>query len=203
MKTIQLLSKSLLAAQSVGMPATITSGSFKLEVKVSGPRLQTSYTLKFRIEFLPQHIEMLMAVGVELDLVNVMMARLSPNAKRFKSGREAILQGRYAPYYYMGDPANTQTGVCDNWLETDARCTIEVLQKLEAISRDNHLDKICIHNSYVLRKAGMIKDKFIYLTPEHVAQHRMKIEAIRKLVRKRTKAARLPYEISAQKKFNF
>lgn len=185
MKTIKFLSQTIQLAKTIGTPANIEVGTFKVKSKgllsFSGGKFGTfdNYRLSFQIEFLPKHIQYLFEMGVEIDLENCVMANLSPNSLRFKKGREAIKQGNYAPYYYFGNPANKQIGIVENWLHASASCTIDVLEKLEAFCRDNHLHHLAIHNATILEKQGWVLKNRTYATKPNE-----KIERIQKLMRK-------------------
>lgn len=155
MKTIKFLADSIQLMKDNGTPAQITVGTFIISSKGSlhfwAGKTGTfdRYTISFQIQFRPDHIQRLIDLGVRIDFDSVLMADLSPTAKRFKAGREAIKQGRYAPYYYMGDPSKGQTGVVENWLTANATCDISTLIQLDNVCRDNHLHHVAIHNDYV------------------------------------------------------
>jgi hypothetical protein len=163
MKTINFIRDSIQKMNELQIPAEINIGSFKVESRgslVNWAGRQGEYrssVIYFRLQFRPDHIQFLFKLGVKIDLQNCKMAGLSPKSLRFKSGREAIKQGKYAPYYYQGNPENNQTGVIENWLETQATCEPYVLDKLDKICRDNHRDEVSIHNDTVLINAGFIQ----------------------------------------------
>src|ERR1035437_8429863 len=126
MRTINFIEKTAATMLELQIPANVEIGSFKLTSTGSlhnwaGRSGEFNFCeIIFRIQFRPDHIQHLMLMGVKIDLNHCVMAELSPKALRFKQGREAIKQGRYAPYYYMGNPENAQTGVIENWLSADA-----------------------------------------------------------------------------------
>ena len=100
-------------------------------------------------------------MGLSISFESAKMAGLSENSLRFKHGREAIKQGDFAPYFYKGDPKNEQTGVIDNWLNFEAKCTTDVLAKLDKYCRDNHLAYISITNNSNLKQIGWpFKNKY-------------------------------------------
>lgn len=117
MKTIQLIAKTVANMKEIGIPADITIGTFKLASNGSlynwagkCGEYRTSI-VTFELQFKPSHIQTLKNMGVKIVYDTAVMAGLSDKALRFKSGREAIKQGDYAPYYYKGNPGNNQTGV--------------------------------------------------------------------------------------------
>lgn len=160
MKTIQFISESIDKMQKLQIPANIQIGTF--EVKSTGSLINwagrsgeyNESEITFKLVFRPDHIQTLIGMGVKIDLDKCAMSNLSATAKRFKAGREAIRQGRYAPYYYQGDPANQQTGVIENWLETKVKCSIDGLKNLDKFCRDNHRNEIAIHNDTILAVNG-------------------------------------------------
>lgn len=160
MKSIEFITATVAKMQEIGIPANIEIGTFK--VSSNGSLFNWAGNMgkfegamvSFRLEFKPSHIQHLLDMGVKIDFQSVVMANLSPKALRFKSGREAIKQGDYAPYYYEGNPANQQTGVVENWLWADATCTPGVLAQLDKYCRDNHRDQVAMHNNTVLAGAG-------------------------------------------------
>lgn len=211
MKTINFLSQSLKLAKQIGTPANISVGTFKIDCTGSlhfwAGRQGTfdNYSLKFQLQFRPDHIQMLINLGVKINLKSAKMSGLSEKALRFKSGRDAIKQGKYAPYYYMGNPDNNVTGMIDNWLLADASCNIETLEKLNAICRDNHLHHIAIHNDTVLRAAGFLNEKTLTeIDTNGVSAHRVRVEMIHKQVRKlQNKHPKTNYQIRCERKYNF
>lgn len=152
MKIIEYITKAISQMRELQIPVNIEIGSFKVISRGSLHNCAGRYgeytdsITKFSIIFRPDHIQRLLNLGVKIDLNNCKMSGLSEKALRFKEGREAIKQGRYAPYYYMGNPNNNQTGVIENWLIADASCSPETLYKLKPFSRDNHRDCINIDN---------------------------------------------------------
>lgn len=160
MKTIQFITESIQRMKELQIPANIEIGTFKIDstgslINWAGKQGEYKYSfIKFRLNFRPDHIQTLLNMGVRIDFDSVVMAGISENAKRFKAGREAIKQGRYAPYYYMGDPANKQTGVIENWLYANASCSPSVLAELDKYCRDNHRGEISISNDTQLGWAG-------------------------------------------------
>lgn len=163
MKTIQLISDCIERMTVINLPATIEIGSFKVTSKGhlhnwAGTKGEyAGSTISFNIEFRPDHIQHLLDIGVNINFDSVVMANLSSKALRFKNGREAIKQGRYAPYYYMGNPENRQTGVIENWLIASANCSLSTLKTLDRYCRDNHRDQISIDNDHNLVAAGWKK----------------------------------------------
>jgi hypothetical protein len=160
MKTIQFITESINLMQKLQLPAKIEIGTFSVNSKGSlinwaGSTGQFNYAhISFQLKFRPDHIQSLLNYGVKIDFNSVKMADLSKGAKRYKEGRAAINQGRYAPYYYMGDPENKQTGVIENWLIANASCDPETLAILDSYSRDNNRNELAIHNDTVLRENG-------------------------------------------------
>ena len=160
MKTIDFILSSIDKMQELQIPVNIEVGTFKVQSNghlINWAGRQGEYRnsiISFKIVFRPDHIQTLFDLGVSIDLNNCVMAGLSPKAKRFKAGREAIKQGKYAPYYYMGDPGNRQTGVIENWLQADAKCTYNTLKILDKYCRYNHSDCISIDNDFTLANAG-------------------------------------------------
>lgn len=163
MKTIQLISACIENMTAINLPATIEIGSFRVASRghlnnwagTVGEYLGS--TISFNIKFRPDHIQHLLDIGVKINLESAVMADLSEKALRFKSGREAIKQGRYAPYYYMGNPDNRQTGVIENWLLTTASCSLSTLKTLDRYCRDNHRGEIAIDNYHNLVAVGWKK----------------------------------------------
>lgn len=160
MKTIQFITESIEKMQQLQIPAKIEIGSFLVNstgslINWAGRQGEYNHSvIKFRLNFRPDHIQKLIDMGVNIDFASVKMAGISETAKRYKAGREAIRQGRYAPYYYMGDPANAQTGVIENWLIADASCSPSTLNELDKFCRDNHRDEVSISNDTQLGWAG-------------------------------------------------
>lgn len=185
MKTIQFISESIDKMQQLQIPANIQIGTFKVESTgclINWCGKQGEYNrskITFTLNFRPDHIQTLMDMGVKIEFNSAVMSGLGTKSKRFKSGREAIKQGRYAPYYYMGDPNNAQTGVIENWLNADASCDINVLKQLDKICRDNHRDEISIHNNTVLSGAGW-KIKEHYCRTISIESQYFNIKAIRR-----------------------
>lgn len=209
MKTIQLISEVIERMRAINLPATIEVGSFKVASHghlINWGGTQGAYissTISFDISFRPDHIQHLLDMGVKINLKDVAMAGLSPKALRFKSGREAIKQGRYAPYYYMGNPNNAQTGVVENWLLAAATCSISTLQTLDRYCRDNHRDKIVIDNDHNLVAAGW-KKKEKYSTGFSILSKPVAESIRRNVANKKRKATNLlPIEkrALAQKKY--
>ncbi len=167
MKTIQLISSFVSKMKEINLPANIEIGSFKVNSKGS---LSNWFgrtgefegcNISFRLNFLTIHIQKLKEMGVKIDLNEVKMSNLSEKALRYKKGRDAIKQGRYAPYYYMGNPENNQTGIIENWLETSATCSLSTLENLDKFCRENHRNELAIHNTTVLTTNGWkIKEHF-------------------------------------------
>lgn len=160
MKTIQLITKTVADMKEIGIPADITIGTFKL---ISTGSLHNwagrfgeyrTSIINFELNFKPSHIQTLKNMGVNIFFDTAVMAALSASALRFKAGREAIRQGDYAPYYYMGNPENKQTAVIENWLNAAAQCSADTLELLDKYSRDNHMHHLAIHNNTVLQNAG-------------------------------------------------
>ena len=160
MKTIQFITESIEKMRQLQVPAQIEIGTFKVDsngslINWAGRNGEYNYsTIKFKICFRPDHIQTLRNLGVKIDFESVKMSGLSENAKRFKAGREAIKQGRYANYYYMGDPANRKTGLIENWLDAYANCSPNTLKDLDKYCRENHRNQISIDNDHQLRAAG-------------------------------------------------
>lgn len=163
MKSIQLISACVEKMKQLNIPATIEIGTFKLSssghlVNCAGSQGQYDNSLvSFEITFRSDHIQTLIDCGVKFDFNTVVMADLSEKALRFKSGREAINQGRYAPYYYRGNPENRQTGVIENWLNAKATCNVSTLEYIDKYCRDNHRNKVSIDNDHNLVAAGWRK----------------------------------------------
>lgn len=185
MTTIQFITESIEKMQQLQVPAKIEIGTFKVDSTGSlhnwaGRRGEyRNSVIKFRLNFRPDHIQALLNLGVQIDFSTVKMSGISESAKRFKEGREAIKQGRYAPYYYMGDPANNQTGVIENWLDADASCSPSTLRDLDKICRDNHRNQVSIHNDHQLRAAGW-KFKIKYPRSIEIESQYKNPKAIRK-----------------------
>jgi hypothetical protein len=192
MKTIFFITQTIELAKHSNVAATVETGTFKFYTK--------SNAINFKIIFRPDHIQTLIDLGVIIDFEKSKMIGLSEKSKRFKSGRDCIKQGRYAPYYYMGNPDNPKTGVIENWIEAPATSSIETLNKLNFICRDNHLTKIAIHNDTVLRKNGFLVSKPVYKTPNHIATQIDRINLIRKMVRKRKMQVVTEYQKLCMKK---
>lgn len=185
MKTIQFISDAVESMKKVQIPANIEIGTFKVNSKGSlnnwAGNVGTfqSCNISFNLNFRPDHIQNLLDMGIKIDFNTVVMAGISENCLRFKKGREAIKQGRYAPYFYMGNPENKQTGVVENWLNANASCSIEVLKKLDAICRDNHRGEIAINNDTCLKNANW-KFKQKYSSQIEIESQYKNIKAIRK-----------------------
>lgn len=199
MKTIQLLAKTVANMREIGIPADMTIGTFKLTSNGSlrnwaGRRgeYHTS-TVTFELQFKPSHIQTLKNMGVKIDYDTAVMAGLSDKAPRFKSGREAIKQGDYAPYYYMGNPDNNQTGVVENWLNATAQCSPVVLEKLDAFCRDNHMHHVAIHNNTVLSNAGWVF-KTKYSSAVGLESQYKDIKAIRRTCQGKPASTLLPIQ---------
>lgn len=204
MKTIQLINESIKLMRSIGIPANMQIGSFEVTSRGSfaswagkaGEYIGSN--IKFNIVFRPDHIQMLKNMGVSIDLTACKMNNLSDKAKRFKQGREAIKQGRYAPYYYMGNPDNYQTGVIENWLIAPASCGIEALQKLNLICRDNHRAEIDIDNDYTLIRAGF-PPKTKYSREITIESQFFNIKALQKICGGKKNSELLPIEKRVKK----
>lgn len=199
MKTIQLITEAVKLMKTIGLPANMKIGSFEVSSKGSftnwagrsGEYLGS--TVKFNIVFRPDHIQMLNNMGVNIDLTACKMHNLSESAKRFKQGKEAIKQGRYAPYYYGGDPANQQTGVIENWLIAPAWSEIDVLHKLDLICRENHRTEINISNDFTLINAGFTP-KTKYSRAVAIESQYFNIKAIRKTAQGKKHLELLPIQ---------
>lgn len=181
MNTIQFIIASIEKMNALQIPAQIEVGTFKVSGNWAGRYnySQIKFKIKFRLNFRPDHIQKLIELGVTIDFPSVVMADLSPKAKRFKAGRDAIRQGRYAPYYYEGDPANRQTGVIENWLNADASCNSLTLSALDNFCRDNHHNEIAIHNDTSLKGCGW-RFKIKYPSGIAIESQYKNIKAIRK-----------------------
>lgn len=185
MNTITFISNSIKEMQKLQVPATITIGTITVESRgclhnwAGRNGNYESSSIKFRLNFRPDHIQNLLDMGVTIDFNTVKMSGLSENAKRFKAGRAAIKQGRYAPYYYMGNPDNAITGVIENWLDADATCSPSTLDALDKFCRDNHRNEIAIHNDTVLSGSGW-KFKPHYQSNIDISSQYFNIKAIRK-----------------------
>lgn len=185
MKTIELIKSMIEQMEKLQIPANLNIGTFEVEGKGTlhnswgneGQYIRSD--IKFILRFKPSHIQHLLELKVKINLNEAVMADLSPNAKRFKKGREAIKQGNYAPYYYMGDPENYQTGVIDNWLDAPASCDLPTLLRLNEYCRENHRDKLCLHNDTVLKNAGWNLDKIKYNKEIPIESQYFNIRAIR------------------------
>lgn len=199
MKTIQLITKTVANMKEIGIPADMTIGTFNLTSIGSlynwAGRCGEYHTsvVNFEIQFKPSHIQTLKDMGVVIFLNTAVMSDLSPTALRFKSGREAIKQGDYAPYYYMGNPDNQQTAVIENWLNAKAQCSPEVLTKLDAYCRDNHMNHLAIHNNTILRNAGWIF-KTKYPSGIAIESQYKNIKAIRITAQGKKASALLPIQ---------
>lgn len=188
MKTIQLIEACIDNMKAINLPADIQIGSFK--VTSSGHLINWAGTcgqyegsqISFNIKFRTDHIQHLLDIGVKINLNEAVMADLSPKALRFKSGRDAIKQGRYAPYYYQGNPDNPQTGVIENWLIAPARCSLATLQMLDRYCRDNHRDKIAIDNDTCLAAQGWPKKARYTQAPSICLMSKAVAKSIRKNV---------------------
>ena len=185
MKTIQLIIETISKMKEIGIPADMTIGTFKVKSNGSlinwagwGGKYEGS-VITFQIQIRPSHIQTLLNMGVKLNLESAVMAGLSEKALRFKKGREAIKQGDYAPYYYMGNPNNQQTGVIENWLNMEASCSPETLAKLDKYCRDNHRNQLAIHNNTILKNAGW-KFKTKYSNVVEIESQYTNIKAIRR-----------------------
>lgn len=145
MKTIKFLADVINLMEANGTPANVNVGAF--EIKSAGSlhfcagRTGTfdNYTLSFKIEFRPDHIQHLIDMGVRIDFSTVARS-ISTGSPYYLAGRGTIKTGRY----YMRGSA-----YCENWLIADAACGIDTLLKLDRVCRDNHLDKIAISNDTV------------------------------------------------------
>jgi hypothetical protein len=159
MKTIKFLADSINFMKANGTPANITVGTFKIESRGSlhfwAGQTGTFETcsLSFEIEFRPDHIQKLIDMGVKIDF-NTIKSSMSAGSPYFKTGRDAIKQGRY--YSRTG-------GVAENWLIASAKCGLDTLLKLDAFCRDNHLHHISIHNDTC---TGWNKAKYPYIEPK-------------------------------------
>lgn len=162
MKTIKFIIEAIKLSKTIGTPANIEVGTFKVvsigSLHHSMGRTGTcdSHKIFFELEFNPTHIQRLLDIGVKIDFNSVKMANISEKSLRFKSGKEAIKQGRYAPYYYMGNPKNTQTGVVENTLHANASCTVDILASIKDYCRCNHLHHVSIDNYFELAKYGWV-----------------------------------------------
>lgn len=185
MKTIDLITQTADLMKKIGIPAEMTIGSFKLTgyghlANWAGRQGQLNYmSVQFTIRIKPSHIQGLKLMNVKLDLDKAIMADLSPSAKRFKSGMSAIKQGDYAPFYYMGDPANHQTGAVDNWLDIPAECDVQTLSELDKFCRDNYRDVLAFNNYTALKNAGW-KFKNHYSMQVEIETQYKNIKAIRR-----------------------
>lgn len=145
MKTITFLDDAIKLMQSNGTPANIKVGTFEINSTGSlhywGGRTGTfdGYRLSFKIEFRPDHIQRLIDMGVILDF-NTVASSMSAHSPYYLKGRDAIKIGRY--YQRTG-------GMAENWVTASAQCDITTLTMLDKVCRDNHLDKIAIHNDTV------------------------------------------------------
>lgn len=147
----------------------------------------------FQLRFRPDHIQSLLDMGIKINFDTAKMADLSEKAKRYKAGREAIKQGRYAPYYYMGDPNNAQTGVIENWLIADASCEPCALEHLNRFCRDNHRNEIAIHNDTFLKENGW-KFKTKYPSYVDIETQYKDIKAMRRTAGGKPAAKLLPIQ---------
>lgn len=199
MKTIQLITKTVANMKEIGIPADMTIGTFKLTsngslYKWAGKCGEYRTTvIEFELHFKPSHIQTLKNMGVKILFNTVVMAGLSDQALRFKSGKEAIKQGDYAPYYYMGNPLNKQTAVVENWLNATARCLPQVLAELDKYCRENHMHHVAIHNNTILANAGW-KIKTKYPSVVTVESQYKDIKAIRKTAQGKPASVLLPIQ---------
>lgn len=199
MKTIQLITKTVDTMREIGIPANLTIGTFTLTSYGSlhnwagrGGDYNSS-VVSFDLIFKPSHIQTLINMGVKINLDTAIMSQTSTKSLRFKSGREAIKQGDYAPYYYMGNPSNVQTGVIENWLQAKAECSPRVLEKLDQYCRDNHRDHLAIHNNSILQNACWIfKEKYSRFID--IESQYFNIKAIRKTAHGKPKSTLLPIQ---------
>lgn len=146
MKTIKFLADVINLMKANGTPANVKVGTFEIQstgdLSFWAGRTGTfdNYTLSFKIEFRPDHIQHLIDMGVKIDFSTVVRSIGTSSRYYYLAGREAIKVGRY----YMRGSA-----YCENWLIADATCGIDTLLKLDNVCRDNHLGKIAIHNDTV------------------------------------------------------
>lgn len=209
MKTIQFILDSITRMEQLNIPANIEIGTFKVASKGSlinwagKTGHYDSSVISFQLRFRPDHIQYLLDMGIKMDLNNAVMADLSDKALRFKKGRAAIDQGRYAPYYYKGDPNNHQTGVVENWLTAPATCSAAAIKCLDKYCRDNHRDEVAIDNDHNIQAAGWNK-KATYSTYPMMLMSPPVAKAIRKNVADKNKKTLLPIEqrAIAQKKYS-
>lgn len=158
MKTIKFLADAISLMKTNGTPANITVGSFEIKSKGSlhfwAGKTGTfdNYTLSFDLEFRPDHIQHLLNMGVVINF-NTVVSSMSAGSPYYKTGRDAIKQGRY--YTRTG-------GVAENWLKASAQCNIATLLQLDSVCRDNHLNEIAIHNDTC---TGWAKKRF-YVEPK-------------------------------------
>jgi hypothetical protein len=181
MKTIKFIEESIKLMQLLQLPADIKIGTFTIKstgslVNWAGKSGEFTHSeIKFTLIFRPDHIEGLKKMGVKIDLKNCKMNNLSPTALRFKSGREAIKQGRYAPYYYEGNPNNAITGVMENWIDAPASCSLSTLLVLDDFCRENHRNELALHNDTVLATNGWrSKTKYSQSIPIESQYHNIK-----------------------------
>lgn len=159
MKTIKFLADSINLMKANGTPANITVGTFEIKAKGDlhywAGRTGTFdyYTLSFKIEFRPDHIQHLIDLGVNLDF-NTVASSIGRGSAYYLEGREAIKVGRY---YTRGG------GRSENWLTASATCDITTLLKLDRVCRDNHLDQISIDNDTC---TGWAKKSYSFAEPK-------------------------------------
>ena len=188
MQTIQTLINVAAATYGAQLNSTHEIGTFSMRCLTNGET-----TVRFKIKFRPDHIQTLKDFGVTIDLDGCKMADLSEKALRFKKGREAIKQGRYAPYYYMGNPSNRQTAVIENWLISDAICTLRVLSTIAKFARANHHNMFCVDNDTRLSWDGWgFKAK--YSSYVDIESQYSNIKAIRRTCHKKPANSLLPIQ---------
>jgi len=188
MTTIQTLINVAAATYGSKLNSTHVIGTFSMRCQP-----EREATVNFTIMFRPDHIQTLLESGVYIDLDNCKMADLSEKALRFKKGREAIKQGRYAPYYYMGDPSKQQTGVIENWLIADARCTLKALASIAKFARLSLPNVYAVDNNH---RIGVDGWKFKTKYPSHIdiESQYSNIKAIRRTCHKKPANSLLPIQ---------
>lgn len=183
MKTIELISKVNNEMMNFRLDSEFKTGTFVVK----------NDRVIFQLQCRPSHFQTLLNMGVTIFFETAVMSGLSPKALRFKSGREAIKQGDWAPYYYMGNPENAQTGVIGNILDLKASCSVKTLELLDKYCRDNHEHHLSIHNNTALRVAGwQFKEHYSSQIP--IESQYINIKAIRRTTIGKPASALLPIQ---------
>lgn len=197
MKTIETIIQSVAIMERNKITGKLIIGSF--ETFVFADSLKKNQTTKsvvtFDIVFRPDHIQKLLESGIRIDFEGAGMYNLSETAPRYLRGRAAIKQGRYCPYYYMGNPGNRVTGLVDNWLISTVTCSVDSLSSIKMFARENYLDVFFIDNDFCLNKKGWNKPPFAGFDPRVRTESQYKnLKALRRTTQGRSPSSLLPIQ---------